>query len=73
MRLDSNSDSSMENGGIEAPFIVRFYGKDRAADNEGRTLDEICAFSNNELEYHHDYIQVLFPVSLVPAISIALD
>lgn len=47
-----------------APFIVRFYGEEHAADAEGRTLDDICAFDDDQLEYHHDFIQVIFPVSM---------
>lgn len=45
------------------PFIVRFYGQQGARDGEGRTLDEILNFNDHSLEYHHDFIQVLFPVS----------
>lgn len=44
------------------PFVVRFYGADRARDAEGRTLDEILKFDDRSLEYHHDFIQVLFPL-----------
>ncbi|KAF7187143.1 Opioid growth factor receptor [Pseudocercospora fuligena] len=44
------------------PFIVRFYGSEQAKDSEGRTLDDILQFDNRALEYHHDYIQVLFPL-----------
>ena len=44
------------------PFIVRFYGDEAAKDDEGRSLEDILKFKDNELEYHHDYIQVLFPL-----------
>lgn len=44
------------------PFIVRFYGVEAAKDGEGRSLEDILRFEDNELEYHHDYIQVLFPL-----------
>ncbi|KXT00675.1 hypothetical protein AC579_9543 [Pseudocercospora musae] len=44
------------------PFIVRFYGPERAKDSKGRTLNSILQFDNGALEYHHDYIQVLFPL-----------
>ncbi|EME45261.1 hypothetical protein DOTSEDRAFT_43628 [Dothistroma septosporum NZE10] len=44
------------------PFIVRFYGAEAAKDEEGRTLDDILNYEDGELEYHHDYIQVLFPL-----------
>ncbi|KXS94801.1 hypothetical protein AC578_4054 [Pseudocercospora eumusae] len=43
-------------------LIVRFYGPDKAKDSEGRTLDSVLKFDNRALEYHHDYIQVLFPL-----------
>ena len=46
-----------------APFTVRFYDPvTHAPDGEGRTLPEILAFSDRELEYHHDFIQYLFPL-----------
>ncbi|EME84152.1 uncharacterized protein MYCFIDRAFT_195285 [Pseudocercospora fijiensis CIRAD86] len=44
------------------PSIVRFYGPEKAKDSEGRTLDNILQFNDRALEYHHDYIQVLFPL-----------
>ncbi|KAF2164706.1 hypothetical protein M409DRAFT_25098 [Zasmidium cellare ATCC 36951] len=61
------SDDSDDGGHILAksrptPFIARFYGEEHAADTEGRTLDDICAFDDDQLEYHHDFIQVLFPL-----------
>lgn len=50
-------------------FIVSFYDPNSTAtngsrhqDGKGRTLDNILSFSDNELEYHHDYIQYLFPL-----------
>lgn len=53
-----------------APFIVRFYGEEHATDAEGRTLDDICAFDDDELEYHHDFIQVIFPVSIAQSLVV---
>lgn len=47
------------------PFIVRFY-RSGARDDEGRTLKDILNFNDNALERHHDYIQVIFPVSISP-------
>ncbi|KAM3416679.1 Opioid growth factor receptor [Cercospora zeina] len=44
------------------PFIARFYGNEAARDDEGRNLDEILNFDDYELEGHHDYIQVIFPL-----------
>ena len=45
------------------PFIVRFYDPNiQAKDRRGRTRSSIVAFSDDELEYHHDYIQILFPL-----------
>jgi hypothetical protein len=45
----------------QAQGIVAFYG-DEAADNQGRTLNEILQWPASELEYCHDYIQILFPL-----------
>ncbi|KAF2481375.1 opioid growth factor receptor conserved domain-containing protein, partial [Neohortaea acidophila] len=43
--------------------IVAFYDPTISeADFEGRRLDQILAFNDNELEYHHDFIQYLFPL-----------
>lgn len=44
------------------PFIVRFYGPERAADSQGRSLDDILQFNDRALEFNHDYIQILFPL-----------
>lgn len=41
--------------------IIEFYAG-RAKDVEGRTLDDILAFNDEELEYTHNYIQWLFPL-----------
>ena len=46
-----------------APFTVDFYDPQvKAKDGENRTLDDILKFTDNELEYHHDFIQILFPL-----------
>ncbi|MBV8638887.1 MAG: hypothetical protein JO322_12460 [Candidatus Eremiobacteraeota bacterium] len=44
--------------------LVQFY-KGNATDNRGRYLDEILAWDDDELEYTHDYIQWLFPITTV--------
>ncbi len=41
--------------------IIAFYSG-QGTDHRGRTLSGILAFSNNELESCHDYIQWLFPL-----------
>ncbi|KAH8728036.1 opioid growth factor receptor conserved region-domain-containing protein [Phaeosphaeriaceae sp. PMI808] len=47
----------------ETPLIVRFYDAEiQAKDSHGRTQEEILAWPNSELEYCHNYIQMLFPV-----------
>lgn len=44
-------------------FLIRFFDPSTAsADPLGRTLASILAFTNAELEYHHDYVQILFPL-----------
>lgn len=45
------------------PFIVRFYDKQYSErDASGRTLDDILRFDDDALEYHHDFVQFLFPL-----------
>ncbi|CAF9940725.1 hypothetical protein IMSHALPRED_002141 [Imshaugia aleurites] len=45
------------------PMLVRFYDPIiRAPDPDGRTLSSILALPDIELEYCHDYIQLLFPL-----------
>jgi hypothetical protein len=49
---------------------VRFYAdpqgnKRSSRDAQGRSLEDIWRFSDKELEWSHDYIQVLFPVSML--------
>src|SRR5687767_8065769 len=41
--------------------LVRFYHGD-ALDVRGRTLDDILAWDDEQLEAVHDYIQWLFPL-----------
>lgn len=44
-------------------LTVSLYDPDiEGEDGEGRTLNDILAFSDSELEYHHDFIQYLFPL-----------
>ena len=40
--------------------ILAFY--DGGPDYKGRRLHDILAYGNRALEWHHDYIQVLFPL-----------
>lgn len=54
--------SNMTVSSAQRPFIVRFYGNEQASDSEGRTLSDMLSFNDRELEYHHDYIQYLFPL-----------
>lgn len=54
--------STMAGADKPKPFMVRFYGPEAARDAEGRSLEDILQFKDSELEYHHDYIQVLFPL-----------
>lgn len=42
--------------------LVDFYDL-RGADNQGRRLEEILAWNDEQLEWCHDYIQTLFPLS----------
>ncbi|KAK4691809.1 homocitrate synthase, partial [Lecanoromycetidae sp. Uapishka_2] len=45
------------------PFFVRFYDENTLArDARGRNLHDILRYKDEELEYHHDYIQILFPL-----------
>lgn len=41
--------------------LVEFY-RGYGHDHRGRTLSDILAFDFDELEFHHDYIQWLFPL-----------
>ena len=41
--------------------LVEFY-RGHGLDHRGRTLTDIHAFDFDELEFHHDYIQWLFPL-----------
>lgn len=44
-------------------FLIRFFDPNiKAEDDRSRTLDDILGFTNSELEYHHDYVQILFPL-----------
>lgn len=40
--------------------LISFY-EGGGRDSEGRTIDEILAWDDEQLEYCHDYIQWLFP------------
>ena len=41
--------------------LIEFY-RGTGNDARGRTLERIWAYSDNEMEYHHDFIQWLFPL-----------
>lgn len=55
---DSEGMDSLVSGGLK---LVAFY-RDGGRDDEGRTLDEILAWPDEELEAVHDFIQWLFPL-----------
>lgn len=43
--------------------LISFYtDPNGGCDSSGRTLSEVLRFSDDQLEYHHDYIQWLFPL-----------
>jgi hypothetical protein len=42
--------------------LVAFYRGD-GRDHRGRLLSHILGFDFDELEFHHDYIQWLFPLT----------
>jgi hypothetical protein len=46
---------------MQDSVLVAFYRGD-GRDHRGRTLSDIHEFDFHELEYHHDYIQWLFPL-----------
>jgi Opioid growth factor receptor (OGFr) conserved region len=59
--------------------LVLFY-EGNAPDNRGRYLREILAWDDDALEYTHDYIQWLFPITTIgvnpyapPASSATID
>jgi len=41
--------------------ITEFY-QGTGADSEGRSLEDIWNFSDEEMEFHHDFIQWMFPL-----------
>jgi hypothetical protein len=43
--------------------LTEFY-LGHEADHEGRMISEIWDYSDEELEYHHDFIQWLFPLEV---------
>lgn len=50
----------MGNWSTESPLIAFYRGEGR--DHRGRSLADIHEFDFYELEFHHDYIQWLFPL-----------
>jgi hypothetical protein len=46
---------------MQDSVLVAFYRGD-GRDHRGRTLNDIHEFDFYELEFHHDYIQWLFPI-----------
>ena len=54
---------AMASSPVQQPFLARFYDPNiEAKDSRGRTLESILKWDNDQLEYHHDYIQLLFPL-----------
>ena len=43
--------------------VLAFYGGS-GCDHRGRTLDEMLQWDNDALEFVHDYIQWLFPLTV---------
>lgn len=41
--------------------LVEFY-RGTGEDSEGRKLADVWAFSDDEMEFHHDFIQWMFPL-----------
>ena len=41
--------------------LIEFY-RGTGSDARGRNLEQIWAYSDKEMEYHHDFIQWLFPL-----------
>jgi len=57
----ASSDDSSDTG--KEPLIIRFYDPHvKAQDSYGRTLEDILAWKDHQLEYSHNYIQMLFPL-----------
>lgn len=50
----------MGNRTAESPLVAFYRGDGR--DHRGRLLSHILGFGFDELEFHHDYIQWLFPL-----------
>lgn len=44
------------------PLITFYDPNTQAKDSRNRTLTQILAWPDEKLEYHHDYIQILFPL-----------
>ncbi len=43
--------------------LIQFYDPHtQGKDTQGRTLNQILAWDDHSLEFHHDYIQTLFPL-----------
>ena len=42
--------------------LLDFY-RERGTDGAGRHLRDVWAFSDREMEWHHDFIQWLFPLT----------
>ena len=54
---------TMSSAPSPTPLLVRFYDPTNPApDPKGRTVSSILALPDTELEYRHDYIQLLFPL-----------
>ncbi|CUS15613.1 unnamed protein product [Tuber aestivum] len=58
---DSASASAIADAGTCTSEIIRFY-TNQSTDHQDRTLSDLLASTNSELERSHDYIQTLFPL-----------
>ena len=44
-----------------APDLTAFF-EGNGTDDQGRSLSQILAWSDRELEWSHDYVQIVFPL-----------
>ncbi|MDX2308200.1 MAG: opioid growth factor receptor-related protein [Hyphomicrobium sp.] len=47
--------------GPDSPLVAFLEGRGR--DGAGRTIDDVLAMSDGDIEWHHDFIQWLFPLT----------
>ena len=62
--MAANQDSSsFKASRLKRSFIIEFYDSPSGTrDSKGRTLHDILEYDDDQLEYYHDYIQVVFPL-----------